>query len=55
MQVEARPQLDAVMCRLFRYEDGMYAQYPLRICPADAEATSTFANGIRFEFGGMMR
>ena len=61
----ARPLLAAALehwtlgscaaCRLFRYEDAMYAHYPLRISPADAEATSTFANGLRFEFGGMMR
>ena len=50
-----RTQARSCACRLFRYEDGFYAHYPLRISPADPSATSTFGNGIRFEFGGMMR
>ena len=42
-------------CRLFRYGDSMYAYYPQRISSAEDSATSTFANGVRFEFGGLMR
>ena len=43
-------------CRLIRFEDSMYAVYPVRL-PSSQEQKSmaTLMNSVRIEVGGMMR
>ena len=39
-----------LVCRLYLYDDSMYAYYPAKQLPrVDETVEPTFANGIRFE------
>ena len=41
------------LCRLFLYEDGCYAYYPLKLPEVHADGTKQFGEGARFEMGLM--